>query len=258
MDQTGEIKQRQKPKTCKLAVASPLVIILGLVTGLVFIGQRGIIEDLGIVFIFGSPLVGLILAIISIWEIRRSKGALKGYFFSILGVCLAVIITLIIKHPTTRHRKPSIHAYCLTNLSGLGKAMFLYCNEYGNYPAKDTWCDLLIKYEDVDEKTLVCRNAFKTGDKGPCHYALNPNCSPNSPNDVVLLFETKGGWNQYGGSELLTLENHDTKDYGKWCYILFNNGRVEPVKAEQLGELNWGNKPKDNGIKGRSIPHPIR
>ncbi len=45
----------------------------------------------------------------------------------------------------------------------------------------------------------------------------------------------KQRWNQFGGPEILTTENHK----GKGCNILFNNGRVEFVKPEQLGELRW-------------------
>ena len=45
----------------------------------------------------------------------------------------------------------------------------------------------------------------------------------------------KQRWNQVGGPEILTTENHK----GKGCNVLFNNGRVEFVKPEQLGELKW-------------------
>jgi len=64
---------------------------------------------------------------------------------------------------------------------------------------------------------------------------MNPNCEPNSPTDMVLLFETKGSWNQFGGPEILTLENHK----GEVCCVLFNDGQVEFVRAERLGQLKW-------------------
>ena len=41
-------------------------------------------------------------------------------------------------------------------------------------------------------------------------YIYNMNLS--SPGDMVLLFQTKAGWNQHGGPELLTFDNHDPKD----------------------------------------------
>ena len=45
----------------------------------------------------------------------------------------------------------------------------------------------------------------------------------------------KQRWNQVGGPEILTTENHK----GKGCNILFNDGSVEFVKTERLGELVW-------------------
>jgi len=95
----------------------------------------------------------------------------------------------------------------------------------------NNWCDLLIEYADVPEKAFVCRSAGEAR----CHYAINPNIKPNSPNDVVLLFETKGGWNLFGGPEILSTENH----LGEGCWILFNDGHAKFVKTEQLAELKW-------------------
>ena len=130
---------------------------------------------------------------------------------------------------------------CASNMNELGEAIQAYSNRYDlKYPAKDKWCDLLAEHADVNE-IYICRGAFKCGDKGRCHYAINPNCGPNSPPNTVLLFETKGGWNQYGGPEILTTEHHE----GKGCNILFNNGDVNFVETKQLSELKWDNKPKE-------------
>ena len=122
---------------------------------------------------------------------------------------------------------------CATNLSGLGKSMLIYAHENdGEYPTPSEWCDLLLQHTDVQDKHLRCY----ANKKERCSYAMNPNCELNSPNDVVLLFETKGGWNQFGGAELLTTENHKRKG----CNILFNDGHVEFVTPEAIGQLNWG------------------
>ncbi len=45
----------------------------------------------------------------------------------------------------------------------------------------------------------------------------------------------KQRWNQFGGPEILTTENHK----GKGCNVLFNNGHVEFVKTDRVGELKW-------------------
>ena len=88
-----------------------------------------------------------------------------------------------------------------------------------------------MKYE-LPEKYFICPER-KTGRS---HYAMNPNCRPDSPADTVLLFESKEGWNQFGGAELITTERHE----GAGSNILFNDLHVSFVRTKELGELNWG------------------
>jgi hypothetical protein len=52
----------------------------------------------------------------------------------------------------------------------------------------------------------------------------------------VLLFETKDGWNQHGGPELFTFDNHDPKG---GC-VLLNDGSVKFIRTEEeLNNLRW-------------------
>jgi hypothetical protein len=75
-----------------------------------------------------------------------------------------------------------------------------------------------------------------SADNGKRNYAMNPNCEPNSPGDMVLLFETKAGWNQHGGPELFTFDNHDPKG---GC-VLLNDGTVKFIRTEEeLHALRW-------------------
>jgi hypothetical protein len=68
------------------------------------------------------------------------------------------------------------------------------------------------------------------------HYAMNPNCKPDSPADMVLLFETKAGWNQHGGPELFTFDNHNPCG---GC-VLLNDGTVKFIRTEEeLQSLRW-------------------
>jgi len=72
--------------------------------------------------------------------------------------------------------------------------------------------------------------------EGPCTYAMNSNCEPDSPGDTVLLFETKPGWNQHGGPELFTFDNHEPKG---GC-VLLNDGTVKFIRTEEeLHALRW-------------------
>jgi hypothetical protein len=69
---------------------------------------------------------------------------------------------------------------------------------------------------------------------------MNPNCEPNSPPDMVLLFETKAGWNQHGGPELFTFDNHDPRGgcprklVPVKTGILLNDGTVKLVRLRRI------------------------
>ena len=117
-------------------------------------------------------------------------------------------------------------------MKGLGMGMLVYANDNdGKYPAPDKWCDLVIQAGKIPKENFRC----PANRKARSTYAMNPNCEPNSPGNVVLLFETKAGWNQHSGQEILTTENHQSKGSN----IVFNNGTVKFVRTEELSELKW-------------------
>jgi prepilin-type processing-associated H-X9-DG protein len=119
------------------------------------------------------------------------------------------------------------------DLYRLGRAILLYIEENNEkWPLSNKWCDLLLQSGYATKKDLIFRGRGK--ERG--YYAINPDCGPNSPPDTVLLFEAKGGWNQFGGPEILTTENHK----GEGCNILFIDLHVYFVKTEELEDLNWG------------------
>jgi len=122
---------------------------------------------------------------------------------------------------------------CANNLRELGRALVIYANDHDDEsPTPGQWCDLLLQYDDVTEELFVCPSA----EPGRSHYAINPNSTGStSPPDMVLLFETGPGWNQFGGPELLAPENHQ----GKGCHILFHDGHVEFVRGGRFDELRW-------------------
>ena len=65
---------------------------------------------------------------------------------------------------------------------------------------------------------------------------MNADCEPNSPGDTVLLFETTTGWNQHGGPESFTFDNHDPRG----GLVLLNDGTVKFIRSEpQLRQLRW-------------------
>lgn len=139
--------------------------------------------------------------------------------------------------PTCKERyRPSRAIVCLRNLKTLSLCLYMYADEHeGRFPPAQRWCDVLAgEYgEHVD-----FNDVFRCpGDpKGPCSYAMNPNVDPNGAGDIVLLFESKPGWNQSGGPELLTMKNHK----GQGCSVSFVDSSVRFVKADEVAELKWG------------------
>jgi hypothetical protein len=197
-----------------------------------------------------SIIAGLICGIIAIIRIAISRGRLKGIGRAITAVTLSsaciLLATILIITLGTHRREITLRKACSTHLSELGKAMKIYADEHGAYPAANQWCDILVK----NNYTTKAKLEWPRNQKAKCSYAINPNCEPNSTGDVVLLFETKGGWNIFGGAELLTIDSHQK---GEGAFILYNGGYVRFNIADPNGkiidELNWGEKDKGRGLK---------
>jgi prepilin-type processing-associated H-X9-DG protein len=179
---------------------------------------------------------------VALVKISKSAGLLKGNGLAITGIALpAVLLPLfvllmgIIMPGLASVRHIAFKTVCNTNLRGLGKALLIYADDNDEkFPTPSQWCDLLVEHCEVPEKVLRCKGA----PEGPCNYAMNKNIEEfgkDAPPDMVLLFETHPGWNQAGGPEILTTDNHD----GKGCNVLFADNRVEFVKTKDLNNLKW-------------------
>jgi prepilin-type processing-associated H-X9-DG protein len=224
-------------KTSALAITSMVLGILSFCT-----------------FLITAPFA-IIFGIISLIMIAKSKGRLKGMGFAITGIAVPVAalpfvaISLGVMLPAlVRARDMGQRAVCMSNLKQLGVAAITYAdNNKGQYPTADKWCDLLEPYYGNNGNVLICpatRNKkydyTKTIDpnaKHQCSYAINPNAKRDCrfPAGTVFLFESNPGWNQSGGSELATTQNHGEKA----CNVLFCDGHVEFVHAEDINKLRW-------------------
>ncbi|MCJ7730618.1 MAG: DUF4190 domain-containing protein [Sedimentisphaerales bacterium] len=210
-------------RTSKLAVASLVLAILSFFT------------------FFITAIPAFILGLVSIFRIEKSAGRLKGKGLAIAGIAVpAAVIPFalmlgILMPALAQVRSQAQRIVCSTNLSGIGMAMMLYASDNAEeYSTPSQWCDLLIQYADVSEKQFICKGAGE----GPCSYAMNKNLEKpgnTAPPDMVLLFETKPGWNQSGGPEILSTDNHR----GEGCNVLFSDGHVAFVKTEDLNDLKW-------------------
>jgi hypothetical protein len=109
------------------------------------------------------------------------------------------------------------------------------------YQSPTIWCDFMVRAYRITlgndrDKYMIMPLMCPSAGEGKCHYAINPNCKADSAADMVLLFETKAGWNQHGGPELFTFDNHEPKG---GC-VLLNDGTVKFIRTkEELQQLRW-------------------
>ncbi len=213
------------PKTSGMAIAALVLAILSPFT------------------CFISAIFSIIFGIVALVKISQSKGQLKGIGLAVTGIALPVVLLPLVPclmgilfPALARTRQLALRVHCAANMSTIGKAMLIYANDFDDkFPISSKWCDLLIEHADVTPSTFRCKGAHE----GPCNYAINKNIenfnSGNAPHDMVAFFETKPGWNQVGGPELLSTENHQ----GEGCNVLFIDNHVLFIKTKDLKNLKW-------------------
>ena len=167
---------------------------------------------------------------------KRPRFRFRVFILEGIVVVLAAIVLLFFFVDSRRPpNRDSQRVACMVNLRTLGSSLLRYADEHsGRYPSAERWCDLLADGY-VEAETFRCPAA----ETGRCNYAMNPHADPNSAGGgVVLLFESRPGWNQYGGPELLTMENHQ----GQRCAVFLVDGSTWSVKAEDVNGLRWADE----------------
>jgi len=167
----------------------------------------------------------------------------------------AVLLESILVPPGIEKLRPRY--YCVHRIKSIPVWEAVLMRKASAYPDPNRWCDAVV--ESLRQKKLSrnggppTRSHSDAGTDGTFRcpamkpldepvrewvsdYTMNPFCEPNSPKDTVLLFESKPGWNQHGGPELFTFDNHDPKG---GC-VLLNDGTVKFVRTkEELAQLRW-------------------
>ena len=207
--------------------------------GLLYAG----LERAGFGLLGGAIFLAVVASFSVIARIRRMGigGGIGGTAIDLLAIIFSIVLSLgFIFSGLGEARehgkevvKESAEKACMANLHRLGFAMSMYYAQHDQeYPAADKWCEVLMKGGFAESKHFRCPAAR---DGQSCHYVMNSAAIPYARRRRVLLFESKGGWNQHGGPEMLSTENHG----GRGCHIVFNNGDVEFVPAERLDRLRW-------------------
>ncbi len=138
LNQPQSVKGKITVKTNGLAVAS---MVLGFLALAVFallaplsvrpFLSRSIPHVVGVLYLVGS-ISAFLLGVISLIRIELSGGRLVGRACAITGIGIPVItfLSMFISAALLRTRSVAFRMTCGTNLSGIGKAMLIYANDF--------------------------------------------------------------------------------------------------------------------------------
>lgn len=232
-------------KISKLAIFSFCLAISQIFLGMV-IAPSGLAltnpNVVGFIFVRFLPFAIITFAILSLIMIKKANGLLEGKTISIIAIIIALFLGVV--SPLIPRVKFFQRDYqCQQKMILLGKALSKYAVDHSdNMPDSSSWNDLLIEYLEPNSLPYLCPGA-RVPINSSC-YALNINIADlkfsELPRDIVVLFESKPGWNQSGGDELLEISYHNYNNKQK-CTILFGDGRVEFLSADQIKGLRWAN-----------------
>lgn len=189
-----------------------------------------------------GALAGLPLSIVALVKVSQSRGALKGKGLAIAGICLSGIFLLMIPvmlgvliPAATKATRSGRSADCVENVKAICLAARLHAEDNnGQFPAATNWCDAILP-SLPNRETLHCPSASGRD----CTYGLNRAVAGRTmwsiPPDLVMVFETAGGWNVSGGEGNLVPRS----PHGNVFVIGFANGTAREVSEEDLITLRW-------------------
>ncbi len=175
-------------RACGAALVAPAIQTPGL--GVKTSGMAIAALVLGILSIFTCALTtipAIILGIVSLVKIEKSGGRLTGRGFAIAGIVVPVVMVPIIAllmgilmPALARTRQIAFRMVCGTNLSGIGRAMLIYSNDYDDeFPrsgGKDTvWGGRIPNWQAPNRFTaygLAADGGGGTGSITSCFYLL--------------------------------------------------------------------------------------
>lgn len=197
-------------KTSELAVTSCILDILPILTFAFWLSlvahDATSSEVLALISVVAGAL-SLLLGIAALVCIEKSNGRLTGKAFAAIGIAIPVVLFSLGQLLMIARGSINYRMYCGTNLSGVGKAMLIYSNDYddelpraagrnskwGTTP--DWQADtrsaaygltnnangqasisasfyLLVKYAEITSKSFLCKGDRKTTEFIPAKYGV--------------------------------------------------------------------------------------
>lgn len=215
----------QPAKTSGLAIASLILGILGFFT----CGT--------------TAIVGLVLGILGMNQVKKSNGTVSGQGLALAGTIVSAVFLLMIPMgfamflpalAKAKERAQTIQ--CVNNMKQLALAARIYAGDHTNrLPPAATWCDAL-QSQVVSPKVFQCP-AANPNDR--CDYAFNANLDGmdlgNINPNTVLFFESDAGWNRSGGPELMLSQSRHFRTF----IVALADGSVQQLTAAQVARLRW-------------------
>ena len=176
-----------------------------------FNSQSEILQNIACVSIVAGG-IAMLLGVFALSRIGTSGGRQAGYGFAVIGTAIPPILIFVLAWHNIGRWGPSIplHMVCGTNLSGIGKAMLIYSNDYDDQlpvvgDVNSVWAAripdwkaanrseafeinldgtgsrtsissslyLLVKYCDITPKSFVCRGDYGTTEFRPAEYGAD-------------------------------------------------------------------------------------
>jgi len=258
--QAESIEEKQKPKMSKLAVLSIVCLVAACGVFVLYLGLGGLVIPLAVEkMILPAGVVALAVAlvagVIALVMIKASGGALAGRRLAMLGILVPIIVAVAYVRSSApaeeTQEPPSIR--CRSNISRLAGEINNYrADNDGRLPKAEKWCDILLEQANVEESLFSC----PLDEGARCSYSLNKyaaQAGADLPADMVLLFESKAGWNQVGGPELFIAPHRGRR--GTTGCVAFADGKGDFITADNVDSLNWkGDKDSEEAEPDNAEP----
>ncbi len=190
-----------------------------------------------------ASLVGLVLGLVALSQIKKSQGVLGGRGIALAGTIVSACFFLILPVylamflPALANAKSKAQTInCVNNMKQLCLGVRMYITDSkDHFPASTNWCDAVKSYVG-NERVFQCA-AANGGQRG--HYGFNARLSAAEERAVnpstVMIFEVEDGWNVSGGRERMLKQPR----HNRMFVVGLADGSVQQVSEAQLGTLRW-------------------